>query len=237
MPDDKKTIEPIDADFDEVAKSVVAAITPKFRQNKMLVPVPGSSAITPNQPMLNLQIEKQIEVDGVGMGVLTDGTPFLTGRGLARLCGVSNARIVELSADWEEETRALTKSVKKMLEAKGIVVNAPHIEITQRSGAFYAYPDVVCIAVLEHYAFEAGAGIRDTAIQNFRLLAGKALHDFIYTQVGYDPAQLPRLLSASQVESAASKMLPRGGLARVPAMDARELYRRWQIYKISQCQD
>lgn len=189
MPDDKKIIEPIDAPFDEVAKSIVKPIAQDYNKNKVLVPAPGGTAITPKQPKFNLQIEKQIEVDGVGMGVLTDGTPYLTGRGLARLCGVSNARIVELSADWNESTRALTKSVKKMLESKGLIVDAPHIEINQRSGAFYAYPDVVCIAVLEHYAFEAGAGIRETAVQNFRLLAGKALHDFIYTQVGYDPAQ------------------------------------------------
>jgi hypothetical protein len=188
MPDNDKIIEPIDADFDEVAKSMTS-ITPKFNNNKMLVPLKGASAITPRQPMLNLQIEKQIEVDGVGMGVLTDGTPFLTGRGLARLCGISNARIVELSADWQEESRPLTKKVKEILASKSIIVSAPHIEINQRSGAFYAYPDAVCIAVLEYYAFDAGAGIRETAIKNYRLLAGKALHDFIYTQVGYDPEQ------------------------------------------------
>lgn len=181
-PDD---IEPIDASFDEV----VGAITPKVKRNSMLTPAPGASAITPGQGMLNLQIEKQIEVDGVGMGVLTDGTPFLTGRGLARLCGISNPRIVELSADWHDEKRALTRRVKEILASKSIVVDAPHIEISQRSGAFYAYPDALCIAVLEYYAFDAGEGIRDTAIKNFRLLAGKALHDFIYSQVGYDPEQ------------------------------------------------
>ncbi|WP_187431309.1 hypothetical protein ROLI_030890 [Roseobacter fucihabitans] len=179
------TIKPIDASFDEV----VGAITPKSSKNRMLTTAPGASAITPAQGRLNLQIEKQIEVDGVGMGVLTDGTPFLTGRGLARLCGVSNARIVELSADWVNERRALTKRVKELLESKSIKVEAPHIKINQRSGAFYAYPDVVCIAVLEYYAFDAGEGVRDTAIKNFRLLAGKALHDFIYSQVGYDPEQ------------------------------------------------
>lgn len=179
------TIKPIAAGFDEV----VSAITPKVRKNSMLTPEPRASAITPGQGVLNLQIEKQIEVDGVGMGVLTDGTPFLTGRGLSRLCGISNARIVELSADWHDERRALTKRVKEILASKSIVVETPHIEINQRSGAFYAYPDALCIAVLEYYAFDAGDGIRDTAIKNFRLLAGKALHDFIYTQVGYDPAQ------------------------------------------------
>lgn len=31
-----------------------------------------------------LAIEKQVEIDGVGMGVLSDGTPYLTGCGLAR---------------------------------------------------------------------------------------------------------------------------------------------------------
>lgn len=182
-------IEPIDGTLDGVAESLVGAITPKFNKNKMLTPIPRSPAITPRQGTLNLQIEKQIEVDGVGMGVLTDGTPFLTGRGLARLCGISNGRIVELSADWQDERRALTKRVKEILASKSIVVNAPHIEINQRSGAFYAYSDVVCIAVLEYYAFDAGDGVRDAAIKNYRLLAGKALHDFIYSQVGYDPEQ------------------------------------------------
>jgi len=185
VPKKPDEIEPIDATFDEV----VGAIAPKQLKNSALTVAPGASAITPGQGLLNLQIEKQIEVDGVGMGVLTDGTPFLTGRGLARLCGISNARIVELSADWLEEKRALTRKVKEILASKSIVVKTPHIEIAQRSGAFYAYPDALCIAVLEYYAFDAGEGIRDTAIKNFRLLAGKALHDFIYSQVGYDPQQ------------------------------------------------
>lgn len=185
MVDKKDIIEPIKAGFEDVT----SAIAPKVIKNNNLAPAPRASAITPGQGVLNLQIEKQIEVDGVGMGVLTDGTPFLTGRGLARLCGINNARIVELSADWKDERRALTKRVKEILASKSIVVDAPHIEINQRSGAFYAYSDALCIAVLEFYAFDAGEGIRDTAIKNFRLLAGKALHDFIYSQVGYDPDQ------------------------------------------------
>jgi hypothetical protein len=40
---------------------------------------------------------------------------------------------------------------------------------------------------LEYYAFDAGSNVKEQAQQNFRLLAGKALRDFIYTQVGYDP--------------------------------------------------
>jgi hypothetical protein len=45
----------------------------------------------------------------------------------------------------------------------------------------------VCLAVLEYYAFDAGANIQEQARQNFRLLAGSKLREMIYQQVGYDP--------------------------------------------------
>lgn len=141
----------------------------------------------PKQGVLDLQIEKQIEIDGIGMGVLTDGTPFLTGRGLSRLCGVNNARIVELGQDWLKEVPTpLVYGVKKLLQERGVEQEHPYIEVNQRNGIFYAFPDSVCLAVLEYYAFDAPNKI-EQAQKNYRLLAGKALHDFIYTQVGYDP--------------------------------------------------
>jgi hypothetical protein len=133
----------------------------------------------------SLFIDKEKEIDGVGMGVLSDGTAFLTGRGLARLCGVSNARIVELGQNWDVvSTNAMSEGVKKILREKGCLPSKPYIEITQRSGTFYAYSDYVCLAVLEYYAFDQPT---EQAKKNFRLLAGVALHDFIYVQVGYDP--------------------------------------------------
>ena len=166
------------------------AITKKQNNNKVLMPVSRKKSITPEQGELDLQIQKQIEIDGVGMGVLTDGTPFLTGRGLARLCGVSNARISEMSADWNSDSpMPITIRVKQILQERGLPIpERPYIEIQQRSGAFYAYSDTICLAVLEYYAFDAGSAVREQAQKNYRILAGKALHDFIYTQVGYDPA-------------------------------------------------
>jgi hypothetical protein len=84
------------------------------------------------------------------MGVLNDGTAFLTGRGLARLCGVDSSRISEMSASWNNEKPApLSAKVQELLRSKGIVQEYPYIEITQCSGFFHAYPDVVCITVLE----------------------------------------------------------------------------------------
>ena len=47
---------------------------------------------------------------------------------------------------------------------------------------------MVCLAVLEYYAFDAGSNIKEQAQTNYRQLAGQALRDFIYTQVGYDPS-------------------------------------------------
>ncbi|MGD0770870.1 MAG: hypothetical protein ABSB42_22025 [Tepidisphaeraceae bacterium] len=152
--------------------------------NKLPV-VATKTSIAP-ETQLELFVDKEKEIDGVGMGVLSDGTAFLTGRGLARLCGVSNARIVELGQNWSTATtNAMVEGVKKILQDKGLKGDKPYIEVRRRSGSFYAYSDAVCLAVLEYYAFDQPT---DEAKKNFRLLAGKALHDFIYIQVGYDPS-------------------------------------------------
>jgi hypothetical protein len=178
----EKTIEPIDASFEDVAKSLVNPIT---KTDVTIKQLPANTASNPITGQLNLFIDKQMEIDGIGMGVLSDGTAFLNGRGLARLCGVSNARIVEMGQEWNSASpNAMTVGVKKILQDKDIHVGKPFVEVTQRSGVFYAYPDAVCLAVLEYYTFDQP---KDAAKQNFRILAGKALHDFIYTQVGYDP--------------------------------------------------
>ncbi|MEK7993763.1 MAG: hypothetical protein AAB403_08175 [Planctomycetota bacterium] len=121
------------------------------------------------------------------MGVLSDGTAFLTGRGLGRLCGVNNARIVEMGQDWDKSPAPpMVAGIRKILNERGLSIDTPYIEIKQRTGLFFAYPDIICLAALEYYAFDAPNRI-EQAQKNFRLLAGKALHDFIYTQVGYDP--------------------------------------------------
>lgn len=177
-----KVIDPIDGKLDDVATKLVNPITKKHIGNKVLVPQKTQYPIG-YQP--DLFIDRQKEEDGIGMGVLSDGTAFLNGRGLARLCGVNNARIVEMGKDWGSDSPApLAAKVQEFLKEKGVEVEKPYIEIKQRSGDFYAYPDFVCLAVLEYYTFEIP---KEEARKNFRLLAGKALHDFIYAQVGYDP--------------------------------------------------
>ena len=155
--------------------------------NNLPVIIPPKSA-TPSQGTLDLGVERQVEIDGIGMGVLSDGTPFLTGRGLARLCGITHAQIQRLSVEWIEEAgKPRVTAIKEILRKRGVdVPESPYVRIVQRSGSFFAYSDAVSLAILEYYAFDAAETQQD-ALKNFRLLAGTALRVFIYTQVGYDP--------------------------------------------------
>lgn len=149
----------------------------------------GRKEIDPRQGTLDLHVDRQAEIQGIGMGVLSDGTPFLTQRGLARLCGVQNAHIGTISTEWEEpQQKPRISKIKDLLAARGLgLPPSPHLEVMDGQRPTFAYTDSVCLAVLEYYAFEAGANCKDEARTNFRLLAGKALQDFIYAQVGYDP--------------------------------------------------
>lgn len=158
----------------------------KSNKNSQLVPYKGANPRTHQQAELPLQIHKQIEIDGIGMGVLTDGSAFLTSRGLARLCGVDSSRISEMSSSWDAGNSPMTQKVKQILLDRGLVIEKPYVEVQQNGTSSYAYLDVVCLAVLEYYAFDV-ASPKEEAKRNYRLLAGKALHDFIYAQVGYDP--------------------------------------------------
>lgn len=147
--------------------------------------------ISPDQGNLNLQVEKETEVQGIGMGVLRDGTPFLNQRGLAALCGVKNAHIGTLDKDWNEENqKPRITTIKDLLAKRGPIPSSPSIEAKQNGRNVYAYPVNVCLAVIEYYALDAGTNCQPEARDNFRLLAGQGLQDFIYTQVGYDPNQL-----------------------------------------------
>lgn len=162
----------------------------KASENKEIAILSPGQGATGQQLSLDLGIAKQIEIDGIGMGVLTDGTPFLTGRGLSRLCGVSHSKIQDIANDWAADSQSpRADKIKEILSSHGL--EAPtslFVPIQQRSGIFHAYTDAVCLAVLEYYAFDAGTNVKPTAKKNYRLLAGKALRDLIYTQVGYDPS-------------------------------------------------
>lgn len=146
---------------------------------------PRSHAKHPAQGVLDLGIEGETEIRGFGMGVLSDGTPFLNQRGLARLCGVRNAHIGTISKTWNvEPQKPRLKKIRAILSSSGVALQEPHIRLRRGSRAILAYPQPVCLVILEYYAFHAGARCRDEARNNLRALAGRALQEFICTQVG-----------------------------------------------------
>jgi len=153
---------------------------------KILAPKTASKEIT---PFLDLGIEANTEINGIGMGVLSDGTPYLNQRGLAALCGVQNAHIGTISSQWNEAPeKPRVAAIKAILTKSGSVSVAPHIEVAYKGKTNFCYPADVCLAVLEYYAFDAGANCQPEARDNFRILAGSKLRELIYSQVGYDPS-------------------------------------------------
>jgi hypothetical protein len=156
----------------------------------------GRKPVGPKQQSLDLNVERQTEVNGLEMGVLSDGTPFLTGRALALLCGVHYSVIADIASDWNEAIpKARISAIRDILSARGFSYEKPYVASWQKGSAtFFAYPDAVCIAVLEYYAFDAGGNTKENALKNYRALAGQALREFIYKQLGYDPnTNVPQL--------------------------------------------
>lgn len=149
---------------------------------------PGQLEINKKQASFGFEVERQAEIQGIGMGVFKDGTPFINQRGLARLCGVENAHIGTISSQWNDDTpKPRVAKIKEMLASVGIETTQPHVEATFEGKPMFCYPAPVCLAILEYYALDAGSNIQTQARQNYRRLAGKGLQDFIYSQVGYDP--------------------------------------------------
>jgi len=146
-----------------------------------------SLSTTPEQLRLDLQIAVEREIDGIGMGVLSDGTPFLNIRGLARMCGVDHTNIIRITADWLEVPRKTrVQKIRELVRAQGANDEIAFIAIVKDGTIHHAVPSAVCMAILEYYAFEAGSG-NEAAANSYRILARKGFNDFIYAQVGYNP--------------------------------------------------
>jgi hypothetical protein len=173
----------------DTSQSGAKEITPNGSKFKDLAPKSGTKEIAPIQLNLLPEVVAEKEAKGIDMGVLADGTPFLSQRGLARLCGVQNAHIGTISSEWGETAqKPRITAIKDLLAKRRIRLDSPHIQTKDRSGRLiYAYPDTACAAILEYYAFEAGANCKEEAKAAFRELAGQALRDFIYREVGYTP--------------------------------------------------
>ncbi len=102
------------------------------------------------------------EYDGIGMGTLSTGEPYLTQRGLAVLCGVQNAHIGTISRDWTTDKPRIA-AVKARL---GFKRGAAHRVLAFEGRRLYAYDMAIACAVLDYYALDAGNHIQPEAVRN-----------------------------------------------------------------------
>lgn len=150
--------------------------------------------IIPQQKQLNLSVKIEQNVQGIEMGILDNGMAYLTQTGLANLLGISRSVVYDLSKEWESnfhdnilgaDTRIAT--LKQKLFEKNFKEPKLYIEIQDSKDGHYAYPEVVCMVLLDYYAFDSKIGKNETALQNFRQLASYGLQKYIYTSLNYQP--------------------------------------------------
>jgi len=127
-------------------------------------------------PVSNLYIVQYAEVSGVGMGRLSDGSLYLTQRGLARLCGVQNAHIGTISRDWDSDKPRI-RSIKARLSAANEERAGAHSILTYQGRRQYCYDVAVCQAILSYYAHDAGRHVQDEAASH--IYDGAGLNAYI----------------------------------------------------------
>lgn len=69
------------------------------------------------------------EVDGVELGVLSDGTPFMSMRTLSKLCGIANSTISETSKAWltgKRDSKLAQFLLRAGVTAESLYVQTPH---------------------------------------------------------------------------------------------------------------
>lgn len=140
-----------------------------------------------NQMTLPLvPIKHTSEVDGFEMGVMSDGTPYLTASGLAHITGKARSNIITLVSDWKGGRHTQRGIAISQLISKhgGDPEKDLHTPIQVRGRTNHAVAAHVCMAVLEYYAFESNPR-SDIAQDNFRNLAAQSLQEFIYKKTGY----------------------------------------------------
>ena len=142
----------------------------------------------PPQVQLALfHVERQVEHDGVEMGVLENGIPYLTESGLARMCGIDRKVLNRMASNWgEEKTKPRGSQILELLDKFGYTEDGLFLKSELNGSEINAYTEPVCLAVLEYYAFIADEK-RNEAINAYRSLARISFRAFIYGAVGYSP--------------------------------------------------
>lgn len=152
--------------------------------------LPASLKQDESQGQLGLEELDGARLNTFGMGILSDGTPFLTQRGLSVLCGVENAHIGTISTQWQDSIpKPRISKIRDILAKNGYSLAEAHVPVHVGGRLLYAYREEISLAVIEYYAFEAGQFCQEEARDNFRILARKGFRDAIYETLGYSPSR------------------------------------------------
>jgi len=137
-----------------------------------------------------LQTQVSTTVNGIEMGVLPDGTAYMTGRALSKLCGVRNSSLSEATTDWASNAPGeRTTRLARWLEQQGVTRDSLYVQGEKPVVAgkvAYPYPDDVVTRIIEYYAYDA-ENTTDEAKHNFRILGRAGVRTFVYHQLGLDP--------------------------------------------------
>lgn len=137
-------------------------------------------------PMLHSEIHKTSS-DGIEMGVLENGMPYLSQRGLVKMSGIARTSFQNLSSNWKNEKESGTGfEINKLLLEAGYNEDELFIEVEVGGRKTYAYTEPVCLAILEYYAFDAKKK-SDVAQNSFRTLSKAGFRVFVYQYTGYKP--------------------------------------------------
>lgn len=157
-------------------------------KNNELVEFADNLVNTPVQGVL-FHVERQVELNDVEMGVLNSGIPYITNRGLAKMCGIDHAALHRLTTNWgEEKYKPRGRTIQQILDQAGYKEPSLYLKAELNGVAINAFTEPVCLALLEYYAFLADEK-RDKAVATFRTLARVKFREFVYQAVGYSPEQ------------------------------------------------
>lgn len=135
----------------------------------------------------NVNVAVAREVDGLEMGVLSDGRAYLSGRALSRLTDTAYSTLIEQSQRWLEGKR--DNKLAQLLVSRGLNPDSLYVEVERPDvigGKVHAYTEEIAMTILEYYAYEAPRP-KAKALENYRKLATASLRYFVYRAVGYDP--------------------------------------------------
>lgn len=149
-------------------------IPPKSNGYKGLLAQSASQGIPPNSvihqttippaaPPLELGVEVERNVDGIEMGILQNGLPYLTQSGLSKAIGIGQSTLSKITKEWREahsdpvmpRRDSRLGYLKEYLHKERFSEPELYIEVEVENATHYAYPSVVCMALIEYYAFES----------------------------------------------------------------------------------